>query len=61
MDAANGEKVFNLFYQENKVRQEGSGIGLAICKNIIEKYDGDINYDSKQGEGTTFFFDLPAA
>lgn len=61
MDAANGEKVFNLFYQENKARQEGSGIGLAICKNIIEKYDGEINYDSKQGEGTTFFFDLPAA
>ncbi len=61
MDAANGEKVFNLFYQENKARQEGSGIGLAICKNIIEKYDGEINYDSKQGEGTTFFFDLPAS
>ena len=61
MDAANGEKVFNLFYQENKISQEGSGIGLAICKNIIEKYDGDIHYDSKQGEGTTFFFDLPAS
>ncbi|MGK0366033.1 MAG: K+-sensing histidine kinase KdpD, partial [Saprospiraceae bacterium] len=61
MDAANGEKVFNLFYQENKARQEGSGIGLAICKNIIEKYDGEIKYESTQGEGTTFFFDLPAA
>jgi len=61
MDAANGEKVFNLFYQEDKAKQEGSGIGLAICKNIIEKYDGEIYYDSKQGKGTTFFFDLPAA
>ena len=61
MDSANGEKVYNLFYQEDKARHEGSGIGLAICKNIIEKYNGEINYDSKQGVGTTFFFDLPAA
>lgn len=61
MDVEHGEKVFKLFYQENKSKQEGSGIGLSICKNIIEKYKGSIYYDSSPGEGTTFFFDLPAA
>ncbi len=60
LDPDHGEKVFNLFYQEEKGKEGGAGIGLAICKNIIEKYDGNIYYDSRVGEGTTFFFDLPA-
>lgn len=58
IDEANGDKIFKLFYQEDKDK-EGSGVGLAICKNIIEKYGGNIHYDSKMNSGTTFFFDLP--
>ena len=60
LSEAHGEKIFNLFYQEKRMKEGGVGIGLAICKNIMEKYDGNIYYDSTVGQGTTFFFDLPA-
>jgi signal transduction histidine kinase len=39
----------------------GNGIGLAICKKIIQLYDGDIGCRSQEGAGTTFWFTVPLA
>ena len=39
--------------------EKGQGIGLSMCKTIIERFGGSIQCESKQGEGTTFFITLP--
>jgi PAS domain S-box-containing protein len=53
------DKIFGLF---NKLdaRTDGTGIGLALVKRIIEYHGGRIWVESKLGEGATFFFTLPA-
>jgi signal transduction histidine kinase len=38
---------------------EGTGIGLALCKKIVEKHHGFITANSKADEGTTFIVSLP--
>ena len=40
---------------------EGTGIGLALCKQIVEKHNGFINVLSKIDEGSTFIVSLPIA
>ena len=51
-------KLFEAFSQEdtaNTTRYGGSGLGMAITKNIVEMMDGDIQVESEKGVGTTFF------
>ncbi len=61
MDPQNKDRIF-LIYQRLHARDEypGTGIGLAICKKIVERHGGHICVDSKPGEGATFHFSIPA-
>ena len=54
--------IFNHFYRADKSRTRasgGSGIGLAIVKQIVEIHDGRVFVSSKLGNGTTFKIYLP--
>lgn len=56
--------IFDKFFRVERKQQPlqpGMGLGLAICKTVIEKYDGTIWVESVYGQGSTFFITLPFA
>ncbi|MEM6995957.1 MAG: ATP-binding protein [Myxococcota bacterium] len=54
-------RVFQIF-QRLHAREafEGTGIGLALCKRIVEHHQGEITVEQPPGEGSRFVFTLPA-
>ncbi|MBA2610982.1 MAG: GHKL domain-containing protein [Bacteroidetes bacterium] len=60
IDAVHYEKIFDIFQRlHEKKAYEGSGIGLANCKKIIQLHRGEIWLKSKLNEGTIFYFTIP--
>jgi signal transduction histidine kinase len=56
--------LFNRFYQTQEMvlgKTRGTGLGLTICKGLVEAHGGKIWMESQAGQGSKFIFSLPAA
>lgn len=62
MTASDSKKLFDLSQMittKGTAEEEGTGIGLLICKNLVEKHGGTIRVESEPGKGSEFIFSLP--
>jgi signal transduction histidine kinase len=60
LDNYDAEKIFELFRQLDEGKHKGSGIGLAVCKKIMEMHGGFIRAESELGEGTSIHCYFPS-
>lgn len=55
-------RIFSKFFRAENARAhipDGSGLGLALVKDLVESWGGKVWFESRQGEGTTFYFTIP--